>query len=78
MCNARIRSASSALWLGATLCAAASFVSAQTSSHYYDSELERVRREVARRGDEFCCADLSPAAHAELVGWADQLRAAAP
>jgi hypothetical protein len=48
------------------------------ATHYYDSELERVRREVARRSHEFCGADLSPSAQAELLGWAGQLRAAAP
>ena len=44
------------------------------ATHYHDSGLEWVRREVARRVDEFCCAELAPAARADLVDWARRLR----
>jgi hypothetical protein len=47
------------------------------ATHYYDSGLEWVRCEVARRGDEFCRGELDPATRADLVGWARRLRAPA-
>ena len=44
------------------------------STHYSDAELESVRREVARRVDEFCSVELEPSARADLLAWARRLR----
>lgn len=44
------------------------------ATHYHDSELESLRREVASRVDEFCQAELEPRARADLLDWARRLR----
>lgn len=44
------------------------------ATHYADSGLEWLRREVARRGGEFCAVELPGARRAELLAWAHQLR----
>jgi len=47
------------------------------ATHYYDSGLEWVRREVARRVDEFCRSELEASTRADLLDWARRLRAPA-